>query len=44
MKKKNMINKAFSLLLALMMVMGFATTAFAAGASVTFKNGKLVVF
>ena len=44
MKKKNMINKAFSLLLALMMVMGFATTAFAADASVTFKNGKLVVF
>lgn len=44
MKKKNMINKAFSLLLALMMVMGFATTAFAAGALVTFKNGKLVVF
>lgn len=44
MKKKNMFKQAFSLLLTLMMVMGLATTAFAADSSVTFKNGKLVVF
>lgn len=41
---KNIAKQAFSLLLALMMVLGLSTTAFAAESSVTFEDGKLIAF
>ena len=44
MHMKNIIKQGFSLLLALMLVMGLSATAFAAESSVTFENGRLVIF
>lgn len=41
---KNIAKQAFSLLLALMMVLGLSTTAFAAESSVTFEDGRLIAF
>lgn len=41
---KNIVNKCFSLLLVLLLVMGLSVTAFAAESSVTFENDKLIVF
>lgn len=44
MKLKHFITKAFSLLLAMMMVTGMSTTALAAESSVSFEGGKLIAF
>ena len=44
MQMKNIVKQGFSLLLALMLVLGLSATAYAAGSSVTFENGKLIVF
>lgn len=44
MKLKNIAKQCFSLLLALMLLMSLTVTAFAAGSSVTFEDGKLIAF
>lgn len=44
MKRKHLITKVFSLLLAMMMVAGMSATALAAEPSVSFDGGKLLVF
>ena len=44
MKRKHFITKAFSFLLAMMMVTGLSSTALAAESSVSFEDGKLIAF
>ena len=44
MKRKNFARRSFSILLAAALVMSLSVTAFAAGSSVTFENGKVTAF
>lgn len=44
MKIKKIIKQSFSLLLALVLLMGMTVTAFAAESSVTFESGKIIAF